>query len=610
MNRFLTGIIWVIILTACSAENVPTDITQNDSVESRYMTISVMDTNTSTRAGIDYEDGVEDENTVTLISFFFFKENGDPALVIENNGNCINCTAGEFKENDNNTDKNVSKTITATIQLKGSNIKDNLYSVAAVLNWHDFKKDPKNLSLSQLKEECGNYAAYLTYSNVPTPYNKDTEIPSIIMSSSSYSDNSGTDKFTVETAGHIADSEKEAVTNPVVIHVERLVAKVRLSTDFKDGPDKMTNVTCGEKNGCTAIALKDKEGNYMKAKTTEESEEKQIYVIFENWNLHNTAQKSWLIKRIDGKWELDGWEESMKNWNAPEKFRSYWAQNHPDVIDNLKHFSYEDAKGELDKDWFYCLENAADGKNGEKVVYDPDNDVTNRTQIFVKGRLVTLEGTVATPLQLAEWGAKRYTVDGAKTTMLSQVNKSILIRKYDPEKKEYTYSSLPESMVRLISAKDAGLADYEFENDKRYLSYLRLQEEPVFPQEYEKAFFKDSDGNRFGTKEGEEDSLEKDIQAVNTTLLQVRGASIWLDGQTYYYADIEHFGTNPESGKYGVVRNHIYDIHITDVRNLGTPVLDPTEVIVTQKTKDMLLESRIDILSWRVVDMGDISIIW
>ena len=59
-----------------------------------------------------------------------------------------------------------------------------------------------------------------------------------------------------------------------------------------------------------------------------------------------------------------------------------------------------------------------------------------------------------------------------------------------------------------------------------------------------------------------------------------------------------------------MVRIHIYDIHITDVRNLGTPVLDPTEVIVTQKTKDMLLESRIDILSWRVVDMGDISIIW
>ena len=117
-----------------------------------------MDTNTSTRAGIDYEDGVEDENKVTLISFFFFKENGDPALVIENNGNCINCTAGEFKENDNNTDKNVSKTITATIQLKGSNIKDNLYSVAAVLNWHDFKKIPKPIPLPierGMRQLCG-----------------------------------------------------------------------------------------------------------------------------------------------------------------------------------------------------------------------------------------------------------------------------------------------------------------------------------------------------------------------------------------------------------------------------------------------------------------------
>ena len=58
-----------------------------------------------------------------------------------------------------------------------------------------------------------------------------------------------------------------------------------------------------------------------------------------------------------------------------------------------------------------------------------------------------------------------------------------------------------------------------------------------------------------------------------------------------------------ECHKYGIVRNHIYDIAINSVSGLGTPVLDPEEVIVPQKptNDETYLGARINILSWRVV---------
>ena len=42
--------------------------------------------------------------------------------------------------------------------------------------------------------------------------------------------------------------------------------------------------------------------------------------------------------------------------------------------------------------------------------------------------------------------------------------------------------------------------------------------------------------------------------------------SLWKDGVTSYYVNIKHQG-----GKFGVVRNHIYDYEFTNVIGLGVP---------------------------------------
>lgn len=66
----------------------------------------------------------------------------------------------------------------------------------------------------------------------------------------------------------------------------------------------------------------------------------------------------------------------------------------------------------------------------------------------------------------------------------------------------------------------------------------------------------------------------------------------WVDGQTSYYANIKHLG-----GKFGVVRNHIYDYTLSNVIGLGIPGNDDD----TPEEVDTYVAAYINVLTWRVV---------
>ena len=91
--------------------------------------------------------------------------------------------------------------------------------------------------------------------------------------------------------------------------------------------------------------------------------------------------------------------------------------------------------------------------------------------------------------------------------------------------------------------------------------------------------------------------------AIETALNNLGTAWCWKDGKSYFYVDIEHFGTAPEN--IGVIRNHIYKLQITSIKGLGTPVFDPSEDIVPQPTPNepkSYVAARINILKWKVVN--------
>lgn len=97
--------------------------------------------------------------------------------------------------------------------------------------------------------------------------------------------------------------------------------------------------------------------------------------------------------------------------------------------------------------------------------------------------------------------------------------------------------------------------------------------------------------------EGQFELANKD--EVNAALKDY-SAQIWEEGYCYYFTPIQHLGTS-----YGVVRNHMYQVNITDIVGFGTPVYNPSEEIVkpVQPTDDnSYLSAKVNILSRKVVN--------
>ena len=73
---------------------------------------------------------------------------------------------------------------------------------------------------------------------------------------------------------------------------------------------------------------------------------------------------------------------------------------------------------------------------------------------------------------------------------------------------------------------------------------------------------------------------------------------------TYYWTDIKHLGASGKTSEYGVVRNHVYKVNITDITGYGTPVYNGvSDFINLEKPEDIVtyVSAQINILSWRVV---------
>ena len=643
LNKFFMGILGAMALSACSSEEPVTggDTPNIGEGETRYMSVTIRNANMGTRADNEppFEAGYEAENIVNSLRFYFFKENGDPAPVKFNGDSYYDCKKEDIKPGEPNQDMpNVESILNAVIVINtntNEGSRNDIKQMVAVVNFDGVKEalsigktnseKPNNLTLDELTNIINDEAA--------------ARKNGFLMTSSTFYDNGNSIAVEIKESD-IKSSEELAKTYPVDVYVERVLAKVRVTQAWDpEKVDVVTGVSFDGHNDCIAVALKDANKNPILVGNTPDSP--QAYVIFRNWDLWWTTDKSNLFKKVDDWDAVLGW-----SWNDPNFKRSYWAEN-PDGVKLAKHpHSYPSRKiGKgTDKDYAdytaYCLENAADnGNGGLKKWYDPANATTNRTLAYLAATIVTLDAskTKATPVDLAEWAGYKYTKESVLTAMFEpNVNEFYFLytdeSKNPPEVDEngniiesgstsYTYIPVKVSDLELVSAMNAGMATDDKEDSPRYQSFVNLISEkkglwndkttednrtlPVVKKLYKKI----SDGH----------FKEVSVDEVNSQLESVGGAKVWDGGNTYYYQELKHLGktgVDPENKPfgYGVVRNHIYEVELQSVTGLGTPVLNYKdengenvwEDITPQKpTPDSyFLGARLNILSWRVVNNG------
>ena len=573
-------------MLACSAmvacTNTDEPEVDNGSAKGNEYYVSVafsMPGNTSSRALGEtpiFEDGTPDELAVKSVTFFFMNANGQScadAFTLPNVEN-LKPWPGVDAAGKVNVDAESSPVIVMR------NATEVPSSIVAILNTTlPTTIDKDRPSLTDLQGVIANYAT--------STYNSFDKDAGMVMSSTSYKDNNGDlvigapvsitniyenrDKLTNALKGDKAT----AAMIPVVIPVEKVLAKVCVEQDenfaITEGSTTLGSLTDAGEN----------------ATTTENDVE--LSVRIDGWWLDSTPTDSYLLKNMGFTGLTNSW------WNDVANKRSYWAKS--SVSANYYNYAYKvwaENKADL-----YCQENTL---NNEIEAEDNDNvdDKNQRTKVVVAATLLN-DGE---PVSLVKWFGQYYTEAGFKATVANLSD----IKKY--YKKTSAEGVTPETYESL------GVEDFEivYNTDKTTNSEANsgTQDDIIIDDKeirnYEAAVKILYDGDIYTYNNGVATVVEEeDLDDVENEILKITRMQYWNAGSTYYFVELEH-SESDAAAKYGIVRNHLYNLTLNGVKGLGTPVPNPEKIIIPEKPgdsdMDTYISAKIEILSYRVVSQN------
>ncbi len=558
MKKYLFIALAALGLAACAEKIDDTNSpVQNGELEESYIAINLMSANLETRAATDsygYEDGTDAERSIKTAYFFFFDENGDPFNVTgapaTAPGGTLNHLSLTIGESTGKVDPNVSDIKNAVLIL---NTYKGVYpsQIVAVLNWTPEAKTYTLTDLHDLLATLGN----------------DTD--GFVMSNSVYMDGTGkmVDAVPVTTA-NIKTSEAEALASPIDIYVERIAAKVVLTANGKVSGTE--NIFDTQKNSTPIVVL----GS---------PSEIDVYVKLHGWELYNDYNNSTMLKNINTSWDVAA---LGLTWNDIPYYRCYWAESQN--VDPADSFTWEyNAADQASKGfttaygfpvgaYTYCGENTnpVDGYS---------------TKVVLKGQLMQKNGENYEPLELSRWYGTEYA--GNEALRIAVAN-SLKYTLYYKDGENY-YSIRPED-IQCVAGASVGAATYkvgfQLSNTgaaKTWYQYNSVSGYVVF---------------------GDTSLTGDNAAKANTYLAGVEPAILYGNGMTYYTIDIEHLGT--AAAKYGVVRNHVYQIDVESITGYGSPIYSNLDFIVDQpeipsdEDEASYVAARINVLSWKIVKQG------
>ena len=266
----------------------------------------------------------------------------------------------------------------------------------------------------------------------------------------------------------------------------------------------------------------------------------KLDVELTGWKLRNVAKTAYGVKHIENDWLTNA---PFTGWNITELHRSFWAVSKAASTNDVERKDYH-----IENPAEFALGNYNATTPTENIAYCYENNMvqptsvtdrpTDATAMVVRG-IVKMKGQTA-PLNLCFWGGDYFTEEALKQQIIETYNAD----KNDTDK---------------LTAAAVG-----FEKDTRataksntWYAYVKVGENQVH------------NNYRFN-----------DIKR-------------WVNGQTSYYVNIEHMG-----GKFGVIRNHIYDYTFSNVIGLGVPGNDPKNPDPETKT---YLAARVMVLNWHLL---------
>lgn len=542
LSRFLVGTLACTLFAACSNEENSAINSGQEEGQLSYVAVNIVNANPpgSRVEGGEYENGEGPENAITKARFYLFDAFGNPYTVTTNE-------APGAEAATNYVD-------ITTLENQGKD-EPNVESIKKGVLVFKGTTTELPTSIVAVLNPPATLTGSKSLSDLQTAIADYSSTTSFVMSNSVYA-SEGTKVVATDIVGKVAQSQPDAEANPVDIYVERVLAKVRVTFSYAD-----------------------KENQYK----VSEDGEPAVYAKILGWAVTRTADKSNLLKDIDPAWDNT---TLGFTWNDEPFHRSYWATTPATVTLEKK------SQNEIINDQKPATPEGATNISVQRYCQE-NTKADEHTEVVVVAQLVNEEGN---PNPIYKYFGEEHDSEEDILTLIANKYNNVYYTRTGGTLlpgggTEYEYESFitPDNIHFEATTPETGGEDYEAiaQLDDDALDGVTIYiENPDYTGSNEKY-------------------IElADAEATINEELAKNPAQIATEGYVYYYTPIKHLGTTTGlTGEYGVVRNHIYDVTITDIKGYGTPIFDPDKDIDTThpSNEEVYIAARINVLSWRVV---------
>lgn len=557
-----------LMMTACASDKDEIGGGTKPGSDPQYLAVNIVNVGaTPTTRTTDYENGTAEESAITKVRFYFFNGDGSPYL-IKNPGMGVEGGGDknwlEASPADDTTSSKPSQTekITQTVLVINGVQSAAPAAIVAVVN-------PGTVEATTLQNEKGGDVMRLSelrYSAVGSKfYKKDAKgkVSDFVMSNSVYV-NAGEDVCASLVAGHVTTSAESAKAKAVDLYVERVVAKV--TADVDNEAFELGNGTNWDNTKYGTKKPVGKSGDY------------DVYAVIEGWGLASENGKAEVEKQVNKTW-ADG-ILGFTPWTTSDYHRCFWEKSvgfdaglgaNPPVNPT---FNQLNAKI---RDVLYTLPNTPESK----VTDLKNNDLTKLA--------------VAATLRYKDASNNWHYAEICRYNGVSILGIDNLKRQVALTFSQY-YTSTDGKTYTQLSKDDIDFKDPDA-STQQYLVTPTLAADPAGTTK--KYYTKTTSGTT-------STSFKEVNKAKVLAAIEADKAEIRRDGRAYYYVPIKHLGNTGGIAEYGIVRNHFYKITLSGITGFGTPVYDPSKVVVpaVPTYQDTYLAARVQVLQWRVVNQN------
>lgn len=547
MKKLFIAAMALATIVSCSKENEV--VIAPVGGETALLSVSLKAAGDMTRAEVgSYEYGLPAENLIDNATFYFFDSNGGAYTVDAEKGNMVVVNSKDLTANTTKPAENIEAYSKVILTLKAHKATPPAKMVALINVANPKTYANTNLEDLQKLNTTLKSGDHFVMSNSVYDGDQDVVVATEILPENIFTT---PDPATGVNPGDVYVPEG---VEPVKIYVERVAAKVRVNL-----------------NDTTLYPVYDAEGKEIA----------DTFVKVLGWDVTNASNDSYLLKSYA--------EATKFTSNNPTFFRSHWANTIATALPT-NNLTFNAIKGaNVATGYAYYHENTLNEVNADGWFNANKFDgATKASQLVVAAQLVDAKGAAK---EFAKWYGEDYPNGNAlKAAMINNAAKQIFV-------KDEENSTDAETVYKGISTSDvtfyqiASSTEYNpasWDGDRRYEVRVKADAETVY----------------YTATKGDDGKLipfakTADVDAI---LAKIEPAMIWTTGYTYYYTMINHFGDAD-----GIVRNHLYDVNVVSFNGLGTPVYDPTEIIIPEEPIEQEpyhLTAQINVLSWALVSQN------